>query len=191
MHLQEYPHLSGTMQRIINKFIRLSIFAILACLGSCHSQESKLSQQKTPELTASLGGTGSFLDTIGVIYIATTIYNPTTDTIRFVSMTCSYEDLFTTDTGTFKIQSRYDCYSNYPTVIILPPNARTNRYIMVTQRPKVKDTNADKLKVGMYYLPYPKGGTFDDIINLYEHRQNAAVIWSNQLDLKRFYKINY
>ncbi len=142
-------------------------------------------------MTASLGGAGSFLDTIGVIHIATTLYNPTADTVRFVSMTCSYEDFFTTSTNSFKIQSRYDCYSNYPTVITIPPKAKTDRYIMITRTKKGMNVDTITLKVGMYYLPYKMGDNFDAIIKQYDERQKADILWSNELDLKRLHKINY
>lgn len=172
-------------------FSGVSIFTILICFYSCHSQVDNPKKGPTLELTASLGGTGSFLDTIGVIYISTTLFNPTNDTVKFISMTCSYEDMFTTNTDTFKIQSRYDCYSNYPTVVTLPPNAKTDRYIMITRTHKGRSIDTSTLKVGMYYLPYQKDANSDDIINLYDHRKNAAIIWSDELDLKRLYNRNY
>jgi hypothetical protein len=179
------------MTQIKNKFFIINLLTFLICFNSCYSQNEKLKKPITLELTASLGGSGGFLDTIGVIYITTTLYNPTPDTIKFVSMTCSYEDFFTTNTDTFKIQSRYDCYSNYPTVVTLPPMTKTDRYIMVTRTLKGKNVDTSKFKVGMYYLEYQKGKISGYIIKLYENRQNAEVIWSNELDLKRFYKTNY
>lgn len=100
-------------------------------------------------------------------------------------MSCSYEELFTTDNSRFKVQSRYDCYSNFPIVISLPPHARTDRYIMVTRTNKNDTVNVNKLKVGMYFSVPKREANYTDIINLYDHRKNAQVIWSNELDLKR------
>jgi hypothetical protein len=163
--------------------------AILICVASCGSQ--KTSKPIPLQLTASLGGIGSLHDTIGVIYISTTLHNLTNDTVRFISMSCSYEDFFTTNTDLFKVQSRYDCYSNYPIVIILPPKSRTDRYIIITAPQKGKKVDIDKLKIGMHSFFVEREITTAEITNLYEHRQDAGIVWTDELDLKRLNKINY
>jgi hypothetical protein len=48
-----------------------------------------------------------------------------------------------------------------------------------------------KIKVGMYILIPKKHSGFNEIVNLYERKQNAEVLWSNEIDLKRFNNINY
>lgn len=96
-----------------------------------------------------------------------------------------------TDTSIFKVQSRYDCFSNYPTVTNTPPREKLDQFIMV------KPTNKDikiidrKLRIGMYLLTPKKENGFDGIIKQYENRHNAKVIWSNELDLKRLYRRLY
>jgi hypothetical protein len=162
------------------------ILIILICIYSCKSQVKK----QELELTAKLGGI-IYLDTTSTFHIATTLYNPTNDTIDFVTMTCSYEDLFITDTSIFKVQSRYDCFSNYPEVISMPPKSKLDQFIMV--RPTSKDLKLIEhtLKIGMYLMiPNEKNG-FKGIINQYENRQKANILWSNELDLKRLYRRQY
>ena len=175
-----------------NKILLTGFLAAMLCCIFCNSKKQK-PLQPSPQLTltASLGGTGSFLDTIGIYYIGTTLYNPGEDTIEFVTMTCSYEDMFTVNTDSFKVQSRYDCFSNYPIVIALAPKQRTDRYIMITRVGKRSYYDTSKLKVGMYLQVPKKGDNFDSIIYKYEHRQQGEVIWSNELDLKRLYKKSY
>ena len=157
---------------------------------SCHSQDNTKIVKQELELSATLGGI-IYLDTTSTIHIATTLFNPTKDTLSFVTMTCSYEDLFLTDTSIFKIQSRYDCYSNYPTVMTIPPGQRLDQFIMV--KPTSKDTKIwdNKLRVGMYLLTPKKENGFDGIIKQYENRQSAKILWSNELDLKRLYRKLY
>ena len=134
------------------------------------------------------------METSPPIYIATTIYNPTDDTIRFLTMTCSYEDFFLTDTADFKVQQDNLCYSNYPTFITLPPKSKTDRYITVRSA-KTNFTPADyvkyKIKIGMYLITWTKNLKYRDQHDLYENRQKAEIIWSNDLELNKLYREIY
>lgn len=174
----------------ISKTTIITILLPLTILCSCHSQDKAENARHELELTATLGGI-IYFDTTSTIHIATTLYNPTKDTLSFVTMTCSYEDLFLTDTSIFKVQSRYDCFSNYPTVTNIPPGEKLDQFIMV--KPTTKDIKLidNKLRIGMYLLTPKKENGFDGIIKQYENRQNSKVIWSNKLDLKRLYRKLY
>jgi len=159
-------------------------------LISCQSQDKKQNNKPSLELSANLGGI-IYLDTTSTIHIATTLYNPTSDTVNFVTMTCSYEDFFLTDTSIFKVQSRYDCYSNVPAVMSIAPNSKLDQFIMV--RPTGKDIKIidNKLRIGMYIMTPKKENGFDEIIKQYENRQSAKILWSNELDLNRLYRRLY
>src|SRR5438874_1968022 len=112
------------MKQLTNQFYVLLILTICTCLNSCNSKNNKSDNNSHKlQLSASLGGT-EYHDTTTTIYISTTLYNPTADTINFLSMTCSYEDYFTVDTQTFKVQPRYDCIMNVPLMEMLPPHKR-------------------------------------------------------------------
>jgi hypothetical protein len=173
----------------LKKSVIIKLLA-LTVIYSCHSKDKTQNVKKELELTAALGGI-IYLDTTSTLHIATTLFNPTKDTLSFVTMTCSYEDLFLTDTSIFKVQSRYDCFSNYPIVTNIPPGEKLDQFIMV--KPTTKDTKIieNKLRIGMYLLTPKKENGFDGIIKQYENRQNAKIIWSNELDLKRLYRRLY
>ena len=169
----------------------ISILLVLTTtFYSCHTQDKTENVNHELKLSATLGGI-IYLDTTSTIHIATTLFNPTNDTLSFVTMTCSYEDLFLTDTSIFKVQSRYDCYSNFPKVTNIPPGEKLDQFIMI--KPITKDTKIidNKLRIGMYLLTPKKENGFDGIIKQYENRQKAKVIWSNELDLKRLYRRLY
>jgi hypothetical protein len=145
---------------------RINIFISLLTLTlfcSCYSQEKTQNVKEELELSATLGGI-IYLDTTSTIHISTTLFNPTKDTLSFITITCSYEDLFLTDTSIFKVLSRYDCYSSYPTVISIPPREKLDQYVMV--KPTTKDIKIDnnKLRIGMYLLTPKKEKGFDGII---------------------------
>jgi hypothetical protein len=159
-------------------------------LTSCNQNVKHVPKQSEFELSANLGGIG-YLDTIQTIHIATTLFNPTNDTLSFVTMTCSYEDLFLTDTSIFKVQSRYDCFKNGPIVTSIPPGEKIDQFIMISPISKDIKIGDHKLRIGMYLLTPKKEDGFEGIAKQYEQRQNAKIIWSNEIDLKRLYRRIY
>jgi hypothetical protein len=170
-------------------FLTLLIVSILL-LSACKNKVQTKQIKQGLELSAHPGGI-IYLDTTPIIHIATTLFNPSDDTARFVTMTCSYEDMFLTDTTDFKVHSRYDCFSNYPTVFEIPPHSKLDQYIMV--RPTSKDIKAwdKKIRVGMYYLVPKNEDGSEGIIKQHDNRQKATILWSNQLDLSRLYRRVY
>lgn len=172
--------------KILFVLLASSLVLLTACTTNDQQQETKPGL----ELTAQLGGI-IYLDTAPTIHISTTLLNPTNDTAGFITMTCSYEDMFLTDTAVFRIQSRYDCYGNYPAEINIPPHSKLDQFLMV--RPISKDIKVidSKIKIGLYYIQPKKENGFEGIIKQYENRQKAMVLWSNELDLKRLYRKIY
>lgn len=161
------------------------IFATTIFLGCSNRADNKNNDGLT--LTANWGGfnwriprisytsdsaNASVYDSATVIHVAVTISNPTSDTLQFPSMTCSYEDFFLmNDTINFKIQSRFDCYSNVPCQIVLPPKTKTDRYIMLRQLTNFRKLPTESIKIGM--------------------RLENKIIWSNELNPNRLTKEIY
>jgi hypothetical protein len=176
---------------ILSTVFILAVFLI----SSCTNEQEKVDTEplnipaNTPKLTlsANLGGR-SPLDTTNTIYIATTLYNPSVDTIRFLSMTCSYEDFFLADSGSFKIAPFNICYSNVPAVIALPPGRKVDHYITIRPVTNQKDLRGQRIKIGMYYV---SSIDWSNCFDLYQKRFHAPIIWSNELNLERLYSIIY
>jgi hypothetical protein len=182
-----FRHITTMKSSKTNTFILLLAMTFFL---SCLSKDKTKNGNYELELTATLGGI-IYLDTTFTIYIATTLFNPTKDTLSFVTMTCSYEDIFLTDTSIFKVQSRYDCYSNYPTITDIPPREKLDQFIMVKPTKKDIEIIDNKLHIGMYLSTPKKENGFDSIIKQHENRQKAKIIWSNEIDLKRLYRRLY
>lgn len=172
------------------KTIILFLWTSLILFQSCKSRNTKREIKLAVELSAKLGGI-IYLDTTPRIHIATTLHNLTDDTLRFVSMTCSYEDMFLTDTSAFKVQSRNDCFSNFPMVKTLPPRSKLDQFIIVRPVTKEVKTIDNKIRIGMYYLMPEEEKDFDGIVKQYLNRQQGTVLWSEKLDLKRLYRKTY
>jgi hypothetical protein len=141
------------------------------------------------KITAQPGGT-RYQDSFLIIYIVTTIENISADTVKFLSWTCSYENMFlVNDTLNFVVQSRYDCYSNVPCFIYLPPKHKTNRYIMLRQLGSFKKLHEDPIRVGMK-LTLQKTSFTGSLIE-YTKIKTDDIIWSNELKMARLTKEIY
>lgn len=176
----------------MGKTIPFLLLVLLAeCMSSCHSDGQKPASPKAIEISAAIGGSGLFFDSIPVIHVAVTLYNPSADTLWYLTMTCSYEQMFTTSDSGYQVQSRWDCYSNYPIISALPPGTRTDRYIMIRKK-NLADTSAlPWLKIGMYNPPVDSIKNAQGLIEKYEKRSAGPVTWSNELDLQRLYRKVY
>jgi hypothetical protein len=119
-------------------------------LFSCHTSMNDAT--KRLELTARIGGI-VYMDTpSSVIHIATTLFNPTKDTVGFLTMSCSYEDMFLVDTPTFRVQSRYDCYMNVPMIMYIPPGKKIDQFIMIKATSPGIRIDSNKIKIGMHLV---------------------------------------
>ena len=91
-------------------YITAYLVFVIILNSSCLSDSSKtLNNSSKITLTAALGGM-TYLDTNKIVHISTIISNLTEDTIRFMSMSCSYEDFFLVgENDKYSVKSRYDC----------------------------------------------------------------------------------
>jgi hypothetical protein len=111
-------------------------------------------------------------DSATVIHVAVTISNPTSDTLQFPSMSCSYEDFFlVSDTINFMVQGKFDCFMNFPCRIVLPPRSKTDRYLMLRQLTNFRTLPKEPIRIGM--------------------RLENKIIWSNELNINRMVKDIY
>ncbi|MBX7224749.1 MAG: hypothetical protein K1X55_01835 [Chitinophagales bacterium] len=150
------------------------------------------------ELTASLGGKGSFIlslqDSIftnEVIYVSTTLHNLTNDTIQFISWSCSYEYLFKTNSDSFNVQSRFDCFCNFPFVMQIPPKSKIDHFIMINQLIENINLSDKKLRIGMRFIEPQKENNLEDIIKAMKNAKDDKILWSNEINLGHLYRQVY
>jgi hypothetical protein len=151
-------------------------------LTNCASPENETTvNSNAAVLTAQVGG-ATYSGPDNVVHISTTITNLSLDTIRFRSMSCSYEDFFIVgENAGYSVLSRYDCYSNGPVTIVLPPNTQTKRFIMISTTNKPKKDHDRKLRIGMQYIsPEESEGKSSFYANRF---QLGTTLWSNEIDL--------
>lgn len=162
------------------KIKSLPFLLLLLIFCGC-SSELKQNNQSDLKLTANWGGinwnvpmnlgkNNTVYDSATLFHVALTIENPSSDSLRFQSMTCSYEDSFFVDDSIhFKIQKRYDCFNNVPCTIELPPHSKTYRYIMLRPTKGQIDLKNKSLKIGIH--------------------ANHKTLWSNTLNTNQLNKV--
>ena len=112
------------MNNII-KTILLFSCSVIGCNQS--SEPASLQLIISPESS----GWDYGVDSIRSINITADVYNPTDDTVRYVSMMCSYDQLFITDTTKYRIHFNI-CFANGPVIESVPPKSKRGRTIRIT-----------------------------------------------------------
>ncbi|MBL8000515.1 MAG: hypothetical protein JNL05_01020 [Flavobacteriales bacterium] len=189
------------------------LLAMVICLGGCFGdtnakvetwnwrvaafEEDSANKEQTGrrshtgnvELTARLGGV-VYMDTARIVHVATTLHNPASDTLHFITMSCSYEDMFLVGGNEgYTVRPRYDCFGNYPVVQSIAPGESLDQFIMIAALDKSTRIHTGRLRVGIMWMD-PK--EHKDIFDAYEHRKEEAhTVWSNELDLERLYRRPY
>lgn len=173
----------------------VTILILSAIFSGCRLNEKKSTGEL--KITANLGGINWIIPSLSkcndsffispndrIIHIIATIENTSNKTIHFFSWGCSYEQMFVVDdTFNFLVQSRFNCFSNVPALIKLPPKYKTRRDIMIREKKSNSRKPNNNIKIGMYYFTLEDGYCSENIFN-YEKIKNPKIIWSNNLNLE-------
>ena len=89
----------------------------------------------------------------------------------------------------FQVTSSSVCYKNAPSIDVLAPHQKTDRYLMVATSLQASDLAKLKMKIGMIYQEANPGyHVFDDYNRL---KVPKPIIWSNEVALERLYRTIY
>jgi hypothetical protein len=121
---------------------------------------------------------------IKIFHLKTVLKNTSSETVYFVSATCSHEELFVVKkTEYFKIKSQPDCRKNSPTLISLKAGESFEKEVAVQAVVK-ESLIPTSLDLGFEFLEY-KLGTELDVLQCYRSRHSSgSTIWSNPIDLR-------
>jgi len=109
--------------------------------------------------------------------------NYSNDTLKYVSMTCSWDMIFTIDKKAVSIKG-WGCDSNIPTVSIIPP-LKSYTYNISLLIQKNAFNGSYNLKIGMYLFKY--SGSFKSFENflLSDRKSSDNLIWSNNITIPK------
>jgi hypothetical protein len=168
-----------------------SLLFIFTCICACKAKWSAAKATNKLELTASLGGISSMFDSIQTIYIKTTLSNPTNDTLNFISMICSYEDMFLTNNSSFYIEPGNDCFLNGYAIINIPPKSKLDQFILVKPNNKNINIRTSEFKIGFHYVPFKKEDSLYKITAIYDRHKNESILWSDTIKCARLFRDAY
>ena len=115
------------------------------------------------------------------LLIKTTLTNKTPDTVKYVSMSCSWQDPYTTDTGELSILVS-PCDRNVPKLIQIPPDKSEETILSLTSKKSIDQLQNIKFRIGFNLVTAKdQNEMFSKVSDLNKMKN---VIWSDTLQLK-------
>ena len=106
----------------------------------------------------------------------TTLTNNTKNTLRYFSMSCSWQDFYSVDNNKLQIGG-VDCDKNVPTILIIAPR-QTKTVELRLLMSQTMDASEMKFKIGLNLMKVPKTQKPMDF-KFREERKKKNLIWSN------------
>jgi hypothetical protein len=153
-------------------------YTVLSVLLSLYLQSSSQTGQKaayTLEIRK-----GKVINVNGKTYweVLTTLTNASNDSLKYFSMSCSWQDFYSVDNKNLTIETSL-CNKNIPVILSLPPNTcRRERLRLFTNEPK-RNSNI-RFKIGMNIMQ-ASSSPFE--FDPKEELKKKNVIWSNTIKM--------
>ena len=104
----------------------------------------------------------------------TTLFNNTKDTLKYFSMSCSWQDFYLVDNHKLKVEV-IQCDKNIPIILTLAPGQSKTIIIRLLISQKMKPKTV-KFKIGLNIM---KVASLSNKLDLNEQRKKKNIIWSN------------
>ena len=160
----------------MTKLFSISTIVILLFSGFSYSQKTSKTEYT---LTIKKGNvTKKNNQTFWVI--PTTFTNNSKDTLRYYSMSCSWQDFYSVDNKKLKVEIA-ECDKNVPTILTLAPKQckTVEIRLLISQ---TMDTSGIKFKVGFNLVKVSKTQKQFDF-DLKEEQKKKNIIWSNLISM--------
>jgi len=112
--------------------------------------------------------------------IPSTITNNSKDTLRYFSMSCSWQDFYTVDNKKLQIETAL-CDKNSPTILTLAPGYSKTVEIRLLRRQSM-DASEIKFKIGLNLMKSSNSQNPLDF-NFEEEQKKKNIIWSNVISI--------
>jgi len=140
--------------------------------------------RKKLSFSAQLGG-WTRTDSVGTIFIKTTLFNNSLDTLIYFRMDCSWPDSYTTDNDSFNVIKSI-CYKNGPMTRRLLPFQSEDEYIRLTTKVDIQNWRRSKFRIGFNF--HLLDSTKDVVYNVSRLTDMQNILWSDTLELSKFWK---
>jgi hypothetical protein len=106
----------------------------------------------------------------------TTLTNNTKDTLRYYSMSCSWQDFYSVDSNKLQVEGK-ECDKNIPTILILAPGQSRTVEIRLLISQTI-DPSEIKFKIGFNLMKVSSTKKIFDF-DFKEEQKKRNIIWSN------------
>jgi hypothetical protein len=117
-----------------------------------------------------------------VLFVPVTLTNNSNDTVKYRSMSCSWEDFYIVDKKSVAEIERQPCDHNIPSILILPPHRSTT-----VRLPILKGRVSGKFRIGMVLIKLVDDKNLFDFSGIDDKfllkNRGTNIIWSNPIEL--------
>lgn len=116
--------------------------------------------------------------------VEVTLTNNTADTLRYSTLSCSWQDTYTLDTELLRIQGA-SCDKNIPKLIAIPPRGKEEKVLILVTDSRAEKSSIVKFRVGFNWLT---ANNYQEAVKKIEQLQNTRpqntenIVWSNPVE---------
>ncbi len=154
-------------------------YRILSLLFALLSLQSYSQNIKTTDYTVEIKK-GKVIKENGEIHyeILTTLSNNSKDTLKYFSMSCSWQDFYSVDNKDLTVEVSL-CDKNFPVVLFLPPNMSRREHLRLLIKQPKRDSRTT-FKIGLNIM---QAESSESKFDPSEETMKKNVIWSNTITM--------
>jgi hypothetical protein len=162
----------------------ICLFFFILTFNSC-SKNNQSNKEAAFSVTTTLGGLYKN-DTSEFVYIVGKLHNRSSDTLSFLSATCSWDDAWKLSSPNLLIVKNI-CFSNVPILVKLGPNESMLNYLPVRLLKPYDEIKDEKFVVGFNLV---RADTVDFSKSVKALEETNNIFWADTLQLNKFFRFN-
>ena len=169
-----------------NRYVLFFLYSVCLALTlvSCFDKKAKKNRIDF-SVTTTFGGSYQ-IDTSQVVYIVGKLHNRSSDTLSFLSMTCSWDDSWRISSPNLSIVKNI-CFSNVPILIKLAPNESMLNYVPIRLLKPLQNIRDEKFQFGFNLV---KADTVEFSTSIKALEETNNYFWGDTLQLNMLYRWN-
>lgn len=157
-----------------NISLSLTIFSLTISLF-CFSQ--KIDRKESLSLAVKLDDSTKGYNK-NLLMAKTTLTNSSSDTITYITMSCSWQDSYTTDSKDLFVEVN-ECDKNVPELIRIPPHSSHSTILKLMSNTNINQLKGLQFRVGFNLVT---AKDYDEMnLKLWQLTQMQNVVWSDPL----------
>lgn len=152
----------------------------MTILLSCNTKQNNTYEKGELNISAIIDSIKT-KENLSYIFVTAKLTNPSFDTLRYITMSCSWQDPFTTDMKDLVIRGE-DCNKNVPKLQEVLP-LKSNEYsLQLTSKQTIVELKNKGFRIGFNWVT---AKDFDEMfLKLPQLREMKNVVWSDTLRIR-------